>query len=181
VRPRSAHLSLAFTAATVALGLAASAGAAVPAAVTAAACRSLSASQIPVAKLEASYRRLTGLGPRTPLAGSEPRRFGVCGSTHYAFELFTVAMGVKLTYRQQVAQQDHSPVWRQKRDGQWIDEGLDEPCKLAPAALINLWKIGATCKRAVRDGPRSRPDRRPQRGLRLPPRPLSSAGRALPW
>jgi hypothetical protein len=146
VRPRSPLLPLALTAATIAIGVAASAGAGAPTAVAASACRSLSASQIPVAKLEASYRKLTGLGPGTPLAGSEPRRFGVCGSTHYAFELFTVAKGVKLTYRQQVAQQDHSPVWRQKPDGQWVDEGLDEPCNLAPAALINLWKIGTTCK-----------------------------------
>lgn len=146
MRQRSAHLSLAFTAATIALGIAASVGATAPAAVAAPACRSLSASKIPVAKLEASYRKLTGLAPGTPLAGSEPRRFGVCGSTQYAFELFTVAKGVRLTYHQQVAQQDHSPVWRQKPDGQWIDEGLDEPCGLAPAALINLWKIGATCR-----------------------------------
>lgn len=145
MRPRSTYLSLAFAAATIALGVAASAGPATPAAVAASSCRSLSASQIPVAKLEASYRKLTGLKPGTPLAGSEPRRFGVCGSTHYAFELFTVAKGVKLTYPQEVAQQDHSPVWRQKPDGQWVDEGLDEPCMLAPAALINLWKIGAAC------------------------------------
>jgi hypothetical protein len=52
----------------------------------------------------------------------------------------------KLTYRQQVAQQDHSPIWVQKRGGEWVDEGLDSLCKLAPPALINLWKVGVTCK-----------------------------------
>ena len=57
-----------------------------------------------------------------------------------------MAKGVKLTYRQQVAQQDHSPVWVERSGGQWVDEGLDTPCRLAPAALINLWKIGVRCR-----------------------------------
>jgi hypothetical protein len=109
-------------------------------------CKDLGASKIPVAALEASYRKLTGLPPKWPLKGSEPRHFGVCGSTHYAFELFTVKNGKGLSYRQQVAQQDHSPVWRQKPNGQWVDEGLDNPCKLAPPPLINIWKIGVACK-----------------------------------
>jgi hypothetical protein len=112
----------------------------------ASACKGLSASKIPVATLEASYRKLTGLPAKRPLNGSEPRRFGVCGSTHYAFELFTVKSAKGLSYRQQVAQQDHSAVWKQKPDGQWVDEGLDDPCKLAPPALINIWKIGVPCK-----------------------------------
>jgi hypothetical protein len=143
---RWAQRSLLCATVTLALGGSVGAGAAATPASAAPACRALSAGLIPVAKLEASYRKLTGLKPNTPLAGSEPRRFGVCGSTHYAFELFTVAPGVRLTYRQQVAQQDHSPVWRQKPNGQWVDEGLDEPCRLAPGALVNLWKIGSTCK-----------------------------------
>src|ERR1700691_4286853 len=88
-------------------------------------CKELSASKIPVAALEASYRKLTGLPANRPLSGSQPRRFGVCGSTHYAFDLFTVRSTKGLSYRQQVAQQDHSAVWRQKRNGQWVDEGLD--------------------------------------------------------
>ena len=101
-----------------------------------------------MSKLEASYRKLTHLGPKVPLAGSTPRRFGVCGSTHYAFELFTVTpkAAKSLTYRQQVAQQDHSPVWRESPNGSWVDEGLDSLCKLAPAKLINLWKVGVTCR-----------------------------------
>jgi hypothetical protein len=109
-------------------------------------CKELSAGEIPVAALEASYRKLTGLPAKRPLNGSQPRRFGVCGSTHYAFELFTVRNSKGLSYRQQVAQQDHSAVWRQKPNGQWVDEGLDNPCKLAPPQLINIWKIGETCK-----------------------------------
>jgi hypothetical protein len=111
-----------------------------------ASCKALGASQIPVSKLEASYRKLTGLAANTRLAGTLPRRFGVCGSTHYVFELFVVAKGVKLDYRQQVAQQDHSAIWKQKPNGQWVDEGLDSLCKLAPPTLINIWKVGVTCK-----------------------------------
>src|ERR1700689_1613389 len=84
-------------------------------------CKALSASKIPVAALEASYRKLTGLPANRPLNGSQPRRFGVCAGTHYAFELFTVKSAKGLSYRQQVAQQDHSAVWRQKRSGQWVD------------------------------------------------------------
>jgi hypothetical protein len=34
----------------------------------------------------------------------------------------------------------------QKRGGEWVDEGLDSLCKLAPPDLINLWKVGVTCK-----------------------------------
>jgi hypothetical protein len=109
-------------------------------------CKELSASKIPVAELKASYRKLTGLPANRPLNGSQPRRFGVCGATHYAFELFTVKSAQGLSYRQQVAQQDHSAVWRQKRNGRWVDEGLDNPCKLAPPQLINIWKIGDDCK-----------------------------------
>jgi len=109
-------------------------------------CRQLSASQIPVPALEASYRKLTGLPANRPLAGSEPRRFGVCGATHYVFELFTVKNTKGLSYRQLVAQQDHSPIWKQKSNGQWVDEGIDSLCNLAPPALINLWKVGDTCK-----------------------------------
>jgi hypothetical protein len=58
------------------------------------------------------------LGPRTPLAKTQPQRYGVCGDTHYAFARMVVAAGVKLTYRQQVAQQDHSPIWVQRTGGQ---------------------------------------------------------------
>lgn len=118
-----------------------------PASASAPQCKQLPASQIPVAKLEASYRKLTGLPAGRPLNGSQPRRFGVCGGTHYAFELFTVKSTKGLTERQLVAQQDHSAVWKQSSKGQWVDEGLDSLCKLAPAQLINLWKVGVTCKR----------------------------------
>jgi hypothetical protein len=110
------------------------------------ACRALSAERIPFAALEASYRKLTGLAEGTRLAKTQPQRYGVCGSTHYAFALLIVAHGVKLTYRQQVAQQDHSPIWVSKRDGEWVDEGLDSLCRLAPPDLINLWKVGVTCR-----------------------------------
>jgi hypothetical protein len=109
-------------------------------------CRALSADQIPFAALEASYRKLTGLPAGTRLSKTKPVRYGVCGRTHYAFALLIVAAGVKLTYRQQVAQQDHSPIWVSKHGGEWVDEGLDSLCKLAPADLINLWKVGVTCR-----------------------------------
>jgi hypothetical protein len=109
-------------------------------------CRALSAGQIPFAALEASYRRLTGLPAATKLSKTQPQRYGVCGSTHYAFALLVVAQGVKLTYREQVAQQDHSPIWSHKRGGAWVDEGLDSLCKLAPPTLINLWKVGVRCR-----------------------------------
>jgi hypothetical protein len=109
-------------------------------------CRALSADKIPFAALEASYRKLTGLPTGTRLSKTQPLRYGVCGRTHYAFALLIVAAGVKLTYRQQVAQQDHSPIWVSKHGGEWVDEGLDSLCKLAPADLINLWKVGVTCR-----------------------------------
>ena len=109
-------------------------------------CRALSADQIPFAALEASYRKLTGLAPNTRLAKTQPQRYGICGTTRYAFALLVVAKGDKLTYRQQVAQQDHSPIWVSKHGGEWVDEGLDSLCKLAPADLINLWKVGVTCR-----------------------------------
>lgn len=146
MRSRDTHRFAALLAACAAMA----AAAAVFLAATAAAspsCRVLSTSQIPVAKLEASYRKLTGLPPKTALAGSQPRRYGVCGSTHYAFELFTVAKGAakSLTEKQLIAQQDHSAVWMQKRNGQWVDEGLRSLCKLAPAKLIDLWKVGVKC------------------------------------
>ena len=98
-----------------------------------------------MAALEASYRKLTGLPAGRPLNGSQPRRYGVCGSTHYVFELFTVRTTKGLSYRQQVAQQDHSPIWKQQPGGHWVDEGIDSLCKLAPAKLINIWKVGQTC------------------------------------
>jgi hypothetical protein len=34
----------------------------------------------------------------------------------------------------------------QNAKGTWVDEGLDDLCKLAPAALIDLWKVGVSCK-----------------------------------
>ncbi|HEY1775946.1 MAG TPA: hypothetical protein VGG41_07285 [Solirubrobacteraceae bacterium] len=132
--------------ATLATAALIAAAAAPPSLAASPSCKSLSASKIPVAALKASYRKLTGLPANRPLNGSQPQRFGVCAGTHYAFELFTVRSIKGLSYRQQVAQQDHSAVWRQKRNGGWIDEGLDDPCKLAPPALINLWKIGDDCK-----------------------------------
>jgi hypothetical protein len=143
-----ARLPKPHTVVLVALALGASVGFVTPSQSLAAtsACRELSTSKIPVAALEASYRKLTGLPAKRPLSGSQPRHFGVCGATHYAFELFTVKSPKGLSYRQQVAQQDHSAVWKQKPNGQWVDEGLDDPCKLAPPALINIWKIGVACK-----------------------------------
>ncbi|MGA2007417.1 MAG: hypothetical protein ABSH27_07650 [Solirubrobacteraceae bacterium] len=109
-------------------------------------CQELSAGEIPFAALEASYRKLTGLQPHTRLSKTQPQRYGICGGTHYAFALLVVPSGVTLTYRQQVAQQDHSPIWVENSKGQWIDEGLNNPCRLAPPALINLWKVGVTCR-----------------------------------
>ncbi len=112
----------------------------------AAKCHALSAAKIPFAALEASYRKLTGLPANTRLSKTQPQRYGECGATHYAFALLVVPTGAKLTYRQQVAQQDHSPVWVRKPGGPWVDEGIDNPCKLAPASLIDLWKVGVTCR-----------------------------------
>jgi hypothetical protein len=109
-------------------------------------CQELSAGEIPFAALEASYRKLTGLQPHTRLSKTQPQRYGICGGTHYAFALLVVPSGVTLTYRQQVAQQDHSPIWKQKPNGHWVDEGVDSLCNLAPPALINLWKVGVTCR-----------------------------------
>jgi hypothetical protein len=126
-------------AAAATLAVVAPAGAAAPK------CRGLSVAQIPYSALKSSYRTLTMLGARTKLVSSEPRRYGVCGTTHYVFDLLTVARGVKLTYRQQVAQQDHSAIWIKRSHGKWVDEGLDSLCKLAPPALINLWKVGDVC------------------------------------
>ena len=133
-------------AAALALGAGLAAGAATQSAAASPGCKLLSASRIPVSKLEASYRKLTGLPANRPLRGSEPRRFGVCGSTHYVFELFTVRSAKGLTYHQLVAQQDHSPIWKQKSNGAWVDEGIDSLCNLAPPELINIWKVGDTCK-----------------------------------
>jgi hypothetical protein len=142
MRPRTALAALLATLVTVvALASPAPARTATPAG-----CRALSAGRIPFAALDASYRKLTGLPAGTKLSRTQPQRYGACGSTHYAFALLIVAAGVKLTYGQQVAQQDHSPIWVQKRGSKWVDEGLDSLCKLAPPELINLWKVGVTCK-----------------------------------
>ena len=108
-------------------------------------CRVLPASSLPLPKLEASFRKLTLLRAGTPLAPSGPRRYGVCGTTHYAFETLSIARGVHLTYRQQVAAQDHSPVWIERAGGAWVDEGVDAVCALAPHALLNEWRIGTNC------------------------------------
>lgn len=144
--PRFPKRPALLTVALLAAATGAAAGGASPSLAAGSSCKDLGASQIPVAKLEASYRKLTGLPTNRPLNGSEPRHFGVCGATHYAFELFTVKNTKGLSYHQLVAQQDHSPVWKQNSKGQWVDEGLDTPCKLAPPQLINLWKIGVNCK-----------------------------------
>jgi hypothetical protein len=133
-------------AAALALSGAVATGVATPQVAASPGCKQLSASEIPLSKLEASYRKLTGLPANRPLQGSEPRRFGVCGGTHYVFELFTVKSAKGLTYRQLVAQQDHSPIWKQKPNGHWVDEGVDSLCNLAPPALINIWKVGDACK-----------------------------------
>ena len=133
-------------AAAFAIGATVAAAAATESLAASPGCRQLAASGIPVSKLEASYRKLTGLPANRPLQGSEPRRYGVCGATHYVFELFTVKNTKGLSYRQLVAQQDHSAIWKQKPDGQWVDEGIDSLCNLAPAALINIWKVGDSCK-----------------------------------
>lgn len=109
-------------------------------------CQGLAVSAIPVAKLEASYRTLTHLSAKTPLVAAQPRRYGVCGSTHYAFDLFTVAKGTKLSPVQLLAQENHSPVWSESANGRWVDGKLMSLCDLAPAALINLWQVGVTCK-----------------------------------
>ena len=105
----------------------------------------LPASSLPLPKLEASFRKLTLLPAGTPLAPSGPRRYGVCGTTHYAFEPLSAARGVHLTYREQVAEQDHSPVWIERAGGAWVDEGIDAVCRLAPHALLNAWRVGTRC------------------------------------
>ena len=105
----------------------------------------LPANLLPIAKLEASFRKLTLLRAGTPLAPSGPRRYGVCGTTHYAFETLAAARGVHLDYRQQVAGQDHSPAWIERAGGRWVDEGIDALCQLAPHPLLNAWRAGANC------------------------------------
>jgi len=108
-------------------------------------CVQLASGGIPQAKLEASYRKLTLLGANTSLVASQPRRYGACGSTHYAFELLTVNPKAKLTAVQRLAQQNHAPLWHQNAGGQWIDPPLASLCKLAPTALIKIWSVGVTC------------------------------------
>lgn len=125
--------------------VAAAAAWASPARTASATCHVLSPGSLPLGRLEASYRKLTMLPANTPLTPTGPRRYGACGGTHYAFELLTPARGVHLTYREQVAQQDHSPVWKQPASGAWVDEGLDALCNLAPHALLNAWHVGARC------------------------------------
>ena len=108
-------------------------------------CTSLAVGGIPQAKLEASYRKLTLLGAKTPLIASQPRRYGRCGGTHYVFELLTVSPKAKLTAPQRLAQQNHAPLWHQTSTGAWIDPPLASLCKLAPKALIKIWSVGVTC------------------------------------
>ena len=108
-------------------------------------CRVLAPTALSLTQLKASYRALTRLPAGTRLTASGPRRYGVCGTTHYVFESLTVARGVHLTYQEQVAQQDHSPVWRKAAGGRWVDEGIDNVCNLAPHALLNAWKVGLHC------------------------------------
>lgn len=109
-------------------------------------CRVLSVSALPLVKREARYRALTGLPPGTPLTASLPHRYGICGTTHYAFQFVSVARGVHLSYQEQVAQQDHSAIWRQNAGGRWVNEGIDNLCDLAPHALLNDWHVlGVKC------------------------------------
>jgi hypothetical protein len=108
-------------------------------------CVSLAVGGIPQAKLEASYRKLTLLGAKTPLIASQPRRYGKCGATHYAFELLTVSPKAKLTPPQRLAQQNHAPVWHESSSGAWVDPPLASLCKLAPKALIKIWAVGVKC------------------------------------
>jgi hypothetical protein len=145
MRPRVIFLAAVAAVAATLVVAAAPAGASAPRDASAK-CQVLDAKSIPFGQLEAAYRKLTMLGPKTALAKTQPQRYGVCSGTHYAFALLVVAKGVKLSYRQQVAQQDHSPIWVQRPGAQWVDEGLDSLCKLAPPSLINLWKVGARCK-----------------------------------
>ena len=108
-------------------------------------CKALATGSLPTAALETAYRTLTHLGSKTALVASEPRRYGSCGATHYAFDLFTVAKGVKLTPSQLIAQENHSPIWHEIAGKKWVESGLASLCKLAPPALINLWKVGVSC------------------------------------
>jgi hypothetical protein len=117
-------------------------------AAAAANCKVLSVGSIPADALQTAYRTLTHLGPKTALVASEPRRYGSCGSTNYAFDLFTVAKGVKLTPSQLIAQENHSPIWHQVAGKEWVDSGLASLCKLAPPALINLWNVGVSCAKS---------------------------------
>ena len=134
--------ALAATAASTAVGSTTSAYAA---SAPAAKCHVMPASAIPVAKLEASYRTLTHLAANTPLVAAQPQRYGACGSTYYAFDLFTVAKGAKLTSVQQIAQEDHSPIWSSAAGGRWVDAKLASLCTLAPPALVDLWAVGVRC------------------------------------
>jgi hypothetical protein len=111
-------------------------------------CKVLSVGSIPAGALETAYRTLTHLGSKTALVASEPRRYGSCGTTNYAFDLFTVAKGVKLTPSQLIAQENHSPVWHQVAGQKWVESGLASLCKLAPHALINLWNVGVGCAKS---------------------------------
>jgi len=113
-------------------------------------CRALPVSALPLATLEASYRTLTDLPPGTPLTASLPHRYGICATTHYAFQPMTVARGVHLSYQEQVDQQDHSATWRENADGTWINEGITSLCAQAPHALINDWRLpGVRCRVAA--------------------------------
>lgn len=108
-------------------------------------CVGLAAGGIPQAKLEASYRKLTLLGANTPVIAGQPRRYGECGATHYAFERLTVSPKAKLTPPQRLAQQNHAPVWHESSSGVWVDPPLASLCKLAPKALIKIWAVGVKC------------------------------------
>ncbi len=126
----------------LALGSGAAAGSPPPAA-TASHCVALHVGPSLRSQMKAAYRRVSNLPASVRVVIKERVKYGRCGHTHWAWGLPQPASGQVLSEAEQIAIQDHSPIFKRPRGRAWQELGIGPVCGSGalPRAMARAWHL----------------------------------------
>jgi hypothetical protein len=106
-------------------------------------CSALPAPSDLRSQLIAAYRRVAQLPSSIGLVFHERVRYGRCGTTRWAFGLPVPSRGQRLTEREQITIQDHSPIFKRSPGRVWLNLGIGPLCGAGalPAAMAHAWHM----------------------------------------
>jgi len=114
-----------------------------PSAAAASQCVALKVGPNLRAQMKAAYRRVSNLPANVRVVIKERVKYGRCGHTHWAWGLPQPASGQVLSEAEQIAIQDHSPIFKRPRGRAWQELGIGPVCGpgALPRAMARAWRL----------------------------------------